>query len=305
MRRSLPFAGTAYTGELGDPWPHDYCTYNSRNGESVVFFVQPAGSIATLDNAFAPVRKYSRLSDEYFGRNPDQDGPFLPDMRGKSATQRVLIDSDRCFHLLVGAKPTRRMWASISLVRTAQGNEIVQSLTVQTPNNSTMTLTIIFLYPKNTTQVITDPEGNVWRYTINSDREMTNVVGPDGSQVSISSYTGEHRVKTLTNAAGTWQYSYSSSDTYRTITRTNPLGGIATFKSHKDKGYIVEITDELGRTTYYDHDVGGTEYLAVIRYPEGNSLEFDYDARGNITERRAKAPGELYGHRNRRILRLM
>jgi RHS repeat-associated protein len=169
----------------------------------------------------------------------------------------------------------------------------IQSMSIVTPNNSTSDLSDHFLFPRNTTQVITDSESRVWSYTINNDREMTRVVRPDDTEINITSYTGQHRVQTLTNEAGTWQYSYTDNSTYRWITRTDPLGGVMVVKSHKDKGYIVEITDELNRTTYYDHDPT-THYLTRIRYPEGNSLEFDYDARGNIVEQRSIA-GSLPG----------
>ncbi|WP_218135073.1 RHS repeat domain-containing protein [Parasphingopyxis algicola] len=170
---------------------------------------------------------------------------------------------------------------------TAPGSwSTIQSLSIETPNNTTSDLDDHFLFPRNTTQVIADPEGRIWRYTINNDREMTRVVRPDGTQINITSYTAQHRVRTLTNPAGTWQYRYSDNSTYRTITRTNPLGGVMVVRAHKDKGYVVEVRDELGRTTFYDHDTT-SHYLTRIRYPEGNSLEFDYDSRGNIIARRA------------------
>lgn len=140
-----------------------------------------------------------------------------------------------------------------------------------------------YLRPKGTTQTITDPAGATWRYTVNSDREMT-VIDPPGGGANISfSYNNDHKVTSVTNADGTWTYSYSSSGDYGTTTATNPLGEQTYVKYHKDRGYVTEVRDANNRTTYYQYDSGYR--LERITYPEGNYIAFTYDSRGNPTSR--------------------
>ncbi|MEO7178895.1 MAG: hypothetical protein ABIW83_08625, partial [Allosphingosinicella sp.] len=118
-----------------------------------------------------------------------------------------------------------------------------------------------------------------WQYTINDNRRLTRIVSPDGASVSITYNNG--KVASVTNAAGTWTYVYTSPGDYGTTTVTNPLGEQTYVKYHRDRGYVTESRDPLNRWTYYTYDAG---YRPTrIAYPEGNYVDYAYDARGNIT----------------------
>lgn len=153
-----------------------------------------------------------------------------------------------------------------------------QTLKITTPNHSTDT-SEHFLRPDNTTQTVTDSFGSVWSYTVNDDRRLTRIASPDGAVVSVTYNNG--KVASVTNASGTWTYSYTTPGDYGTTTVTNPLGEQTYVKYHRDRGYVTEARDALYRWTYYTYDAGHRP--SRITYPEGNYVEYTYDARGNIT----------------------
>jgi YD repeat-containing protein len=153
-----------------------------------------------------------------------------------------------------------------------------QTLKITTPNHDNDS-SEHYLRPDNTTQTVTDSYGSVWRYTVNDDRRLTGIVTPDGASVSISYNNG--KVASVTNASGTWTYSYTTPGDYGTTTVTNPLGEQTYVKYHRDRGYVTESRDALYRWTYYTYDAGHRP--SRITYPEGNYVDYTYDARGNIT----------------------
>lgn len=158
-----------------------------------------------------------------------------------------------------------------------------QILTITTPNLDDENEH--YLRPKNVTQTITDSTGSVWRYTFNDDREMTSYDTP-GSSVPVEiTYYDNHKVKTVTNAAGIWNYSYTTPGDHGTTTVFNPLGEDTYVKYHRAYGYVTEYRDALGRTTYYNYM---HRRLVKVTYPEGNFATYSYDIgdseeRGNIT----------------------
>ncbi|HEY0147799.1 MAG TPA: hypothetical protein VGB70_02220 [Allosphingosinicella sp.] len=154
-----------------------------------------------------------------------------------------------------------------------------QTLTVTTPNNDDADKH--YLRPRNTTQTVTDSFGSIWRYTVNDNRRLTRVVSPDGASVSITYNDG--KVASVTNASGTWTYSYTSPGDYGTTTAGNPLGEETYVKYHRERGYVTEARDPLNRWTFYSYDAGHRP--TRITYPEGNYVEFAYDPRGNVTSR--------------------
>jgi hypothetical protein len=155
-----------------------------------------------------------------------------------------------------------------------------QTLKITTPNHATDS-SKHFLRPNNTTQSVTDSFGSIWSYTVNDNRRLTRIVSPDGAAVSITYNDG--KVASVTNASGTWTYTYTTPGDYGTTTVTNPLGEQTYVKYHRDRGYVTESRDPLYRWTYYTYDAG---YRPTrITYPEGNYVDFTHDARGNITTR--------------------
>lgn len=153
-----------------------------------------------------------------------------------------------------------------------------QTLKIVTPNHNADT-DEHYLRPVNTTQSVTDSFGSTWTYTINDNRRLTRATSPDGAWVNFTYNNG--KVATVTNAAGTWSYSYTEPGDYGTTTVTNPQGEQTYVKYHRSRGYVTESRDALNRWTYYTYDAG--YHLTRITYPEGNYVDYTYDARGNIT----------------------
>lgn len=159
------------------------------------------------------------------------------------------------------------------------------SLKITTPNHDSDDEEH-YLRPKNTIQTITDYYGTVWRYTFNNDREMTRINAPGtGADVTFT-YSGNHRVRTITTVDGVWDYSYSDNSTFRTITRTDPEGNVTIVKYHKDGGYIVQRTALLNNISHVTNYEYTDDRLTKITFPEQNYVTFTYDARGNLTARR-------------------
>lgn len=143
-----------------------------------------------------------------------------------------------------------------------------------------------YLRPRDTTQTVTDPFGNVWQYTFSggSDRRLTRVVRPGGLAALIATYNGNNRVASITTPAGVWNYSYTSSGDFGTTTVTNPQGETTFVRYNREYGYVTEVRDALNRTTHYTWN-STTRRLDQIQYPELNRTVFQYDARGNVTTR--------------------
>jgi YD repeat-containing protein len=164
-----------------------------------------------------------------------------------------------------------------------------QTLTIVTPNQNT-DVDKHYLRPINTTQTVTDSYGSTWSYTINDNRRLTRIASPDGAIVTITYNDG--KVASVTNSAGTWTYAYTTPGDYGTTTVTNPQGEQTYVKYHRTRGYVTEARDALYRWTYYTYDAGYR--LQRITYPEGNYVEYTYDARGNVLTR-VSTPKPLVG----------
>lgn len=143
-----------------------------------------------------------------------------------------------------------------------------------------------YLTPRDTTQTVTDPFGNVWQYTFSggSDRRLTRIARPGGLAAITATYNGNNRVTSITTPAGVWNYSYTSSGDFGTTTVTNPQGETTFIRYNREYGYVTEVRDALSRTTLYTWNTT-TRRLDQVRYPELNRTVFQYDARGNVLRR--------------------
>jgi YD repeat-containing protein len=157
-----------------------------------------------------------------------------------------------------------------------------QSLTITTPNHDGSDVDEHYLRPKSTTQTVTDDNGSVWSYKVNADRRLVGVFFPGGASNVTYEYDSNSKVRAVNNLNGKWAYNYSDSGNNRTVTVTNPLGGVRVVKSRKDKNWVVEDIDEKGISTKYYYNTD--ERLSSIVYPAGNREEYTYDTRGNVTQ---------------------
>lgn len=132
------------------------------------------------------------------------------------------------------------------------------------------------------------PVADTCTLTGNWPRRSTST--PPSHHLSVT-YDGSNRVATATNKGVTYTYSYSDVGNIRTTTVTDPNGQSRVYVGDTTTNRISSYRDELNRTTSYLYDSTGR--ITEITYPEGNKVQFTYDARGNVTETRAisKTPG--------------
>ncbi len=86
----------------------------------------------------------------------------------------------------------------------------------------------------------------------------------------------------MTDASGTWNYSYSDSGSTRTTTVTGPLGQVLTVVSDLTIGRATSVKDALNQTISYAYD--SYRRLQRVTQPEGDYAELTYDGRGNVTQ---------------------
>lgn len=132
---------------------------------------------------------------------------------------------------------------------------------------------------------VTDTQSNVTTFGY-SGYELTSITPPSASAPSktIAYATGPVSSITLTGI-GAWTYSIGATQT----TVTDPGGNVTT--SYYNSDALPQWTkDGLNRQTSYTWDGNGR--LLTETYPEGNSIQLTYDARGNVTQTTAHAkPG--------------
>jgi YD repeat-containing protein len=86
-----------------------------------------------------------------------------------------------------------------------------------------------------------------------------------------------------------WNYSYSSTATEWTTVVTDPQSRQSTYVFDATTRSIKRYTNTAGELTTYQNDAKGRP--SIITLPTGETLRYQYDARGNVTEtRRTSSP---------------
>ncbi len=152
--------------------------------------------------------------------------------------------------------------------------------------------------------VCSAPTGSPYA-TYNSDGSFTDALGrtsrawtspeghtfylqrPSSSGANVIVSHGGGHVTSLTRDGLTWDYNYSVAGNTATMTVIDPLGHTKVVTSSLSVGLPTSVKDELNRTTTYAYDTSGR--LDIVTGPEGNSIDYTYDARGNVTSTRFNA----------------
>lgn len=98
----------------------------------------------------------------------------------------------------------------------------------------------------------------------------------------IVTYGTDGRVSGVTIDGLTWQYAWSYAAPNMTTTITKPGGAQVVYVTDTTKQRVTSVKDELNRTTLYGSDSAAR--INSVTYPEGNSLDVTYDARGNVIQ---------------------
>jgi RHS repeat-associated protein len=128
-----------------------------------------------------------------------------------------------------------------------------------------------------------DALGNSTQYWTGSGYAATGITLPSGAAKYIA-YNSAGQVALVQYQPGgeQWTYAYTTSGNTGTTTVTDPLGHTRVVTTNIALDVMTADTDGLGRTTGYTYDSYGR--LTGITYPEGNSVQYVLDGRGNITQ---------------------
>ncbi len=163
-------------------------------------------------------------------------------------------------------------------------------------------------------ETVTDPAGGVTRYEYNADRNMIRMFDKRGVKVFENVYDGPQVTKQTLANGGVYQFGYgflivipggggpgsigprpgeSLGSTAcllgcPTTLVTDPLGRQTAYRFNW-QGFVVSVTDALGKVKRFDRDPGTNELLAmtgdgqcaVCGPPGAGDLTFTYDANGN------------------------
>lgn len=128
----------------------------------------------------------------------------------------------------------------------------------------------------------TDNLGRTTGYSYDSSGRIYRIQRPSGLAVTVS-YNSSNQVISLSNGEGTWTYGYSASGSSLTTTETDPLTHTRVVVSNTNTNLVTSDTDGLGRTSTYAYD--GSNRLSQVTHPEGDLVQYGYDARGNVLSR--------------------
>lgn len=132
------------------------------------------------------------------------------------------------------------------------------------------------------TTEVTDQSGRVTEYSYASGSSPMTIRYPGSTIDDVSVTFSAGKVSSVTNATGTWDYSYADVSTTRTTTVEGPLGQEMVVESDLTIGRATSITDALSNERTFEYDGAGR--LIEMTMPEGNAVALEYDARGNVIE---------------------
>jgi RHS repeat-associated protein len=112
-----------------------------------------------------------------------------------------------------------------------------------------------------------------YRYGYDGEGRVQWAAGPDGFMSATFAYDTEHRITTVTDAAG-YVSRYAMNESGRVIFETDPLGN-TTLSEWDRHGLLTGRTDPLGATTGYGYDDLGN--LLAVRHPDGSAGNLEYD----------------------------
>ena len=134
-------------------------------------------------------------------------------------------------------------------------------------------------------------EGNVVTTVTAGAGGVNTVDRPANTGVDETlSYYSDGRVASITRDGRSQSYGYAVAGNNQTVTITKSTGGTESYVINTNSKRLVSKTNALGQTTSFLYDTNGR--LTRVTAPEGDYINYSYDARGNRTEvRRVAKPG--------------
>jgi RHS repeat-associated protein len=141
--------------------------------------------------------------------------------------------------------------------------------------------TITYAYPSTGVITVIDPGGRQWRLTTDGSGRLTGVRRPGSTSDNITyAYGTDGTISSATKDGVTTTYARIVSGSTATETTTDAGSGHTVTVSDLSKGRPTSFKDELNRTTAYEYDANAR--MIKVTQPEGNSITYAYDERGNV-----------------------
>ena len=127
----------------------------------------------------------------------------------------------------------------------------------------------------------TDAMARFTRYTFGSGG-VSGIQLPGSSSNDITvAYYGDGKVSSVTAVGVTTTYTYSDVGNIRTTTVMRGSNPSSIYKFDVSKLLMTRLQNEAGFVTQYQYDSSNRPFRVTM--PEGNYVEYGYDARGNVT----------------------
>jgi RHS repeat-associated protein len=144
----------------------------------------------------------------------------------------------------------------------------------------------------------TDPAGRAWHFGAGIGYPLTSIQRPGASSASTTiSYSGTPSyVSSITIDGMTTNYSRVVSGSTATTTITDAFSNQTIAQADLTVGRVTKLTEVRtagNRVTNLTYDTSGR--LTEVAYPEGNKVQYIYDARGNVTTTTLKAKPSVGG----------
>lgn len=120
-----------------------------------------------------------------------------------------------------------------------------------------------------------------------SGSKVLGITRPGSTSEDVTYTFTSNKVTAVATPVGTTTYARSDAGGNRTVTVTDPLLHDSVYVFEISSKLLKSFTNPLNKTTSYQHDSYGR--LTRITQPEGNYVQYTYDARGNVTEQRIVA----------------
>lgn len=138
---------------------------------------------------------------------------------------------------------------------------------------------------------VTDALGRQTTYFVPAPGTTQHLIRPSGLTLTVT-YDSATRVTSFSNGVGTWHYSYTANGPTLTTTATDPNGNTRTVVSNTATALVASDEDGASHTINYSYDASGR--MTGIQWPEGDTLTYVYDPRGNITTIVAKDKNQQF-----------